>query len=765
MKKIILLFALLLLIAVGTGCSQTEVEEIEMSQETNKLPVYLDAGNYQLNFVYGDHGWGFDIIEGENVLFLNPTPAVIMTISNKKEDLVTTANPYDTVVVEDGVVVCTAQVTTEKGASFLVRDRYYVENDAFLVDRIVTVTGNTGDEKGFASVYQVIDPDGGGRDDYEYFIPSIIYKDSETLSSSAIMSNLTDVNYVKETRCGTPLAMLRSKTDGYSIGLVHVNPKISCEKNKYKQSLVKDNSQQYGSLGFTLKAEKEYPISVDFVYPATETPVSYEVGGTTRRYHEITTGTSHAYTLGLIPQKSSIYNEAMVDTYLSAISLEDIEIAQVDLDQVYALNMELYEKLYVEYSGADGKYSAGLPFAVNVKDLDDFYAVSFQMGFIGAQTAIAAELIRDGVQNSNEKLLTMGQKILNFWTAEHVYNNVLPPSWWQPSNDETAGSSTGYPSFLRCFVDGAEGILNACIYGKEVGLDYSSWENAVVKIADFLVDNQNSDGSYYRAYNVDGTVCTDTSSAAYQGTSKLNTPVAVRFLCSMYDYTKDNKYYDAAVKAADYCYEELYLRLGKYVGGTPDNPNVPDKEAAIYALYAFSAVYDMTGDEKYYAAVEHAAVSAMSWVYTYDFSVAYSSTMIYDSLNIFKEGNTAGWSLIATGHSAIDVFGATAYFEIFQQYVRSGDEAYLKLAGLLMNNTKQAMDLEGEWGYLYQGFALEACNVADHIFYTAENGVWLPWISAAYVEPMLQMKNTFGTYDIYEAIEQYSREELLEMIK
>lgn len=412
--------------------------------------------------------------------------------------------------------------------------------------------------------------------------------------------------------------------DGYSMGIVHVNPEISSTENKYKQSYVVSDSQNYGSLGFTLDSESEYPVSVDFVYPSTETPISYDAASATRRYHKITEGNEHSYTLGIIPQKSELYNDAMVDTYLTAISLETIKTAEVDLDAVYELNMELYDELYVYYEGADGKYSSGMPFAVNVKDFDDFYAVSFQMGFIGAQTTIAAELIWDGILYEDGNALKMGQEILNLWTADYVYESVLPPSWWQPVNGGNAGASTGYPSFLRCFVDGAEGILNACIYAKETNLDYSKWEDVVLKIADFLVENQNDDGSYYRAYNVDGTVCTDISSDAYQGTSKLNTPVAVRFLCSMYDYTNDTKYRDAVIKAADYCYED-----------------------------------------------------------TYDFAVSYSSTSVYDKLNIFKEGNTAGWSMIANGHSAIDVFGASAYYELFKQYLRSGNEAYQMVAGLL----------------------------------------------------------------------------------
>lgn len=724
----------------------------------------LQAGDYQLTLSPQSDGWHLSVSSKKGtVIYQNDAPAIINTVTSAASTAHTASAPYQEAKLSDGNITCTATVTSALSSTFRVTDVYRVQGAAFLVDRTVSVVKTDGLEAGFASVYSLCDPDGGDSSNYEYFIPSILYKDSTTLNRNALMSVISSQTYVKETRCGTPMAMLRGKKDGYSLGLVHVNPAIWSATSQFQQADAIDNNQQYGSLGYTIKSGK---VSVDYVYPSTETPRSYETGGIVRRFHAIDTSTTQQYTLGILVGSSSLYNEAMVDTYLSALSLETPAVATVNLDAVYDANMELYDKLYVHYqNSATGHHSSGFPFAVNVKNLTDFYHVSFQLGFIGCQPAIAAELIRDGYLNNNTSATKMGTEILNFWTADYVYNDVLPPSWWQPSGGSNAGSSTGYPSFLRSIVDGAEGILNACLYAKKANINYGQWENAVVKIADFLVNHQNADGSYYRAYNTNGTVCTDTSSEAYQGTSKLNTPVAVRFLCSMYDYTGDKKYYNAAVKAAEYCYNELCLKLGKYVGGTPDNPNVPDKEAAIYALYAFSAVYDMTGDKKYYPAVEHAAVSTMSWVYTYDFAVPFATTTQYDALNIFKEGNTAGWSIIATGHSAIDIFGSNAYYELFKQYLRSGDDGYLKISGLLQNNTKKGMDLNGQWGYYYKGLCLEACNVADQIFYTAENGVWLPWISAAFMEPMIRTEETFGNSDIYTLLKNHSREQLLAAMK
>lgn len=746
-RLLALLQAILMLqTACSSGAPATPQPEPEMTNT-------LTAGAYTLQFETTDGQWGLRLADASGTQFLQTTPMTVMTVTSAESQPVETAAGYETVETRDGTVIARGTVHTADGAAIDFVDTYSTSGNAFLMERTVTVAAAGTAETGFATAFAIADVTGGTADDYEYFIPSIIYKDNSCLKRNSILASLDAVNLVKETRCGTPLAMLRGKQDGASVALVHVNPQLSGTADQLGAPCLISDEQLYGSLGFTLDGRA----SVDFVWPSTETPTSYLTEGTVRRYHSLTPGREQHYTLGILPLQSDLWNTAMVETYLSALSLSTIEVdTEVDLNRVYDLNMELYDALCLKYEGSNGKYAAGYPFAVNVIDFDRYYEVSFQMGFIGAQTAIAAELLRDGIRNDRPSSLEKGTEILNFWTSETVFSDVLPSVWWKPAEGGDAGSHVGYPAFLRCFVDGAEGLLNACIYGAEADLDVSAWEAAVIRIADFLADNQNDDGSYYRAYWRGG----KPASESYQSKSKLNTPVAVRFLCRMYEYTGNEAYRTAAERAADYCYRELYETLGQYVGGTPDNPNVPDKEAAIYALYAFSAIYDLTGDERYYAALEHAAVCAMSWVYTYDYAVRDAASEEYAALNIFADGGTSGWSVIATGHSAIDVFGSNAYYELFRQYLRSGNAVYLTVAELLQNHTAKAMDLDGSRGYLYGGFALEASNTADWMFFTAENGVWLPWIAAAFMEPLIQTEERFGNGDLDALVAQHSLDEL-----
>ena len=58
---------------------------------------------------------------------------------------------------------------------------------------------------------------------------------------------------------------------------------------------------------------------------------------------------------------------------------------------------------------------------------------------------------------------------------------------------------------------------------------------------------------------------------------------------------------------------------------------------------------------------------------------------------------------------------------------------------------------------------LEACNVSGNVFSTAGDGVWLPWISHSFVDPIADMRDRYGNADVFLLSGEYQREKLLEM--
>ena len=724
----------------------------------------LLAGDYRLDFVSEGNGYSVQLVDTSvlsdktavatkaAVVFASAEPAGVSVMLDKKLMSYSTADVaknYETVSVQDYGYLCTVTVTTENGSEIAFQDRYYLHDDALAMSRTAEVTAIGQGDYGFETVYSFGSADSSkDYSDFDYFIPSILYKDSRDMTNGAQGSNLNVPKmYVKETRTGLPLAMLRDRKSGYSVAIAHLEPEITVNGKLYGGSNGSvDNSLQYGSIGYA----SEGGMAVNFCYPSAEMQGS----GWTRIYHEMAVGSSHTYKVSILPEKQDTYAKSMTETFKAAFNAELPEVAQdVEINSIYDDNIEVFDATYKEFD-TDGIVEAGVPFSLDLTSPDTYgdwsssQGYSFQMGFIGQQTSIGYFLLSAGLESDNAAMAEKGRTMLDFWASSKIMNSVLPPVWWDPVNGSTTASGTArnYPSFLRCFVDGMEGMLDACVYAKRNNIaGYESWETAVLKVGSWMAENQNEDGSFYRAYETSGAVCTRTDEYTWQGTSKLNTPVAVRFLVRLHEYTGEQKYYDAAVKAAEFSYQNLYLDREKYVGGTPDNPNTVDKEAAIYALYCFDAAYELTGEEKYLEAAEHAAVSALSWVYCYDFAVPSGSDA---EINTFADGGVSGFSLIATGHSGADNYSSVLYYEFYKLYLHTEDEFYLDAAYFLQQNTKLSSDYNGEVGYAFRALCPEATGVADFSLGGSGAKLWLVWCGVVNIQPIVYMRSTFGEADI-----------------
>lgn len=780
-KLIGLMVIVSMLLQMLVGCTNAVEDTTNSRQEStnSSLPdapansLSRDAEDFLLigtGYRLRLSGAGGVMIENANngkVLFYQTEPATVKVrgkgsgigVETYKETTYSVA--YTEVTTQKWGYRCVADIKTDSGSIFEVTDDYYLtDNGVFAMERSVQVTNAESADVGFASIVSLVNGSKSNcYDDFDYFIPSILYKDGEQVVSGAIASNLDlDRVWVKETRTGLPMVMAFHKTENYGLALAHIDTEISVGSSVGGGSKGEANDElQYGAVGLTITPQ----LSVDFVYPCTEGPTTYDSGsGMIARYHTVKAGNMHTYRVAMIPTEQDGYTDAMVDCYQKAYLAEDRYLADLDMEDIYEQTIEIFSEEYREYTYNGEVVAAGLPWALDLPDGENSEGVSFQMGFVGQQIPLAYQMYRYGLDNNDDDVKTKGLNILNFWAK--IVNNAsyFPTVWWDPQGNATGGSARNYPVFLRCLVDGMEGLLDAYRISEAYGEENSQWLAAVEKVASNLVDKQNEDGSFYRAYNRDGSVNTDTSNATYQGTSKLNTPIAVRFLAKMWEQTGDEKYKDAALAAASFSYDELYVKLGKYVGGTPDNPNTVDKEAAVYAMYCFDAAYQLSGEEKYLKAAEHAAVSTMSWTYVYDFAVP-NSTANDVAKNPFANGGVIGYSVIATGHSGADNYSAYAFYEMYKMYLFTENEFYRKCALLLQIDTKLSTDYDGRVGYKYQAMMPEATNVADFAFKSVET--WLPWSGVANVEPIANLYETFGVYNIQDI--KLSVEEQLEILE
>ena len=212
----------------------------------------------------------------------------------------------------------------------------------------------------------------------------------------------------------------------------------------------------------------------------------------------------------------------------------------------------------------------------------DISSVSFQFGFVGQQPGIGYQLLRYGDKENVPEAFEKGVNVIDFWVRTAMTDSGLPQMCYNPN----IKGFEPYPHYVRMLADGIEAILDAYVYLRKKGDERPAWLEFCRKTADWLVNIQNEDGSFYRAYNTDGSIRMD---------SKSNTPSVIRFLVQFYLVTGDERYKAAAIKAGEWSYDNCLPNL-EYRGGTCDNTDIQDKEAGIYALFGFLALYDLTGE-------------------------------------------------------------------------------------------------------------------------------------------------------------------------
>jgi len=670
---------------------------------------------------------------------------------------VTLTRGYDSVVPHENGYLAEARAVSENGSVFLFRDLYTPVGDGVLMSRTVLAEKADGGDEGFSTEFR-LEPADRQQSEPEWFIPSLLYRDSGDITPAAAFSPekfRKGANLLRETRCGLPMVMMRDPDSGLAVSLAHIAEGLSDADDITPAEALGafrvDGRCRYGYLG--IEKGTEDGSAICWGYPYRECPRVYgaRYDGSEQEsmcYHPAEEGFRQEYRLYITAVRTADYNEAMTELFLRNYSRQPMQIAEADTERIYNVSVDDLSELYVETT-----LGRGTPFAVFV-DNGQHHSISFQIGFIGMQTTLAHHMLRRGIREGNEDLVKKGTAILDFWSSLAGTESGVVKAWF----DDTTFRC--YPPFLRIMSDGMEGMLDAVLAVRASGrkdIDTDQWLAMALRFADFLAERQNGDGSYYRAYdyhgnayehdNPDGlrgdfTVIAGVKYDKTMGTSKLNTAIPVRFLVRIWEFTGDGRYLAAAKRAGDYVYRVLYP-TGRYVGGTPDNPNTVDKEAGMYALFAYSALYGATEDPKYLKAAEQAAVFVMSWTYLYRFRVPNPGHLL--AAQAAEQGCSDGLSVIATGHSFADTYLSVAYYEFFKLYVRTGDERYRHMALFLEKNTKQTMNLYGRFGYVKESFMAECTSLADFCFRTAETrGVWLPWITAVNIEPICLMERTFG---------------------
>lgn len=641
---------------------------------------------------------------------------------------------YATLARQGEAVQGRGELHTPGGSTFRFTDTYTAGPvaDSVVLARAVAVVPGTTTDAGFQTRFGIREDAPVPLRDHDYFIPGILYRDNHDAQAQALAANLgDDYLLVREDRMALPLVMMRRVRDGATLALAHLAPDGSTCVADYAGGRVIDARIQVASLGVHAQAAP----TVAFWYPGSEGQRTYCPGADgsvdpghrwAERFHPVRADVPHAYRLLITLARHADFPRAMRATWRTAYAQIAPPVLATDLRAATAASMKLVTDWTIERNGCPG-----IPFRLKLPrgDLENDSDINYQMGFVGQQLPLAFLVLRQGLVAHEEQLVRRGEGVVDFWSARALTAEGLPRTWFDvfPQPHWRA-----YNTFLRVASDGLAGALRAWEVMRSHGRAKPGWLRFCRGFGDWLVAHQQADGSWCREYAWDGRIADE---------GRLNTTHPIPFLLALAAATGEGSYRSAALRAGDFCWSHVHQAFA-YVGGTPDNPNVIDKEAGALALDAFLALHEATKEPRWLEAACQAADFTETWQYSWRIAVPAD-----DPASRFpKAASSTGFSLIATGHSGADLFLAGAAFPYYRLFRLSGDAHYGDMARRFLYDTKSAVDVGGSLGYGHVGLCPEAISLAV----PRGRGVdmWLPWLSYAMLDPVARLEDTYGITDI-----------------
>lgn len=652
---------------------------------------------------------------------------------------------YSNVSLENGTLTCQGLIASKHGTQFLVTDRFAAgKPGSFELRRFITIQRENPADRFFNSLFGIEVAEKHAIGENEYFVPGVWYRTNfQSRMAGALAAHPDDPYFLfREDRLPLPLVTGRDISDGVTVSLIHADSDPTTFVGEAGTDRIVDERMQFGSLG----VRQIGGTSLAFMFPGSEGGRNHVDRRNSNvwalRSHPVKSGVRHHYRLLIGFSKTDAYPDAVESTWKQAFERYHPKLRPVNIASAFSGLIDTLDH-YCVRTGQRSYDAPGFPFSVYLPS-GKVRAYNYQMGFIGRQLPNAWILIHQGLAEKRGELLAKGAEIVDFWAANCLTPAGLPRTWYDPAEGGRihgswrSGDNPRGGTSMRVATTGMEGMLAAWHLMERNETGKPAWLTACRKFGDWLVENQNGDGSFYLAYGhqlVNG---------KHQPTesSKSTTTNPIRFLVMLYQTTGDARYRDAALRAGNYCLIHIHEAY-HYAGSVIDNPNVIDRESGQEAMYAFLALHDLTWEKQWLDAAVQAAHYTETWMYSYEVPPEIGR----ESNDFPGNRSIVGQTLIATGQSSADLGLAFSSFDYYRLYLFTGDRHFLDVARLLVHNTKQSLNWDGS---LYpgkeKGLQLEAFSVTI----PRRRGVMecLSWNYTAHLDPLIRFQDAFGSMDI-----------------
>jgi hypothetical protein len=578
------------------------------------------------------------------------------------------------------------------------------------------------------------------RQQVQIFAPGMIYGGTERLTKVAIGgANFQNYLRIREDRLPAPLFGLRF-ADGRTLTALDPAPDGStslADADDIGVRTLVDGGVKVGAIGADFVDGKT---QLGFWFPGTEGEVTYTgnayPGGQRptwrRRYHPIRNQIRQDYRIDFQVSDSKTFPDFYTKAWRWAWQTLQPKVTPYDLKQVRETLVKQLAGEIVRYPiGMVGisnwmQAPAGVPFQRDNRSI---------MGFTGKALESAEHVLLDQQLHPANWPDSVRRNALELFDTFAGKLPLAPPrgEGFDLRNGQLSQALfvQGVPEvFLRSFTDDLKATLRAYRREKKAGVEHPNWLAWARSFADWLLPQQAPEGGFPRTwmFGKPTVEISDRSPAASYN--------AVPFLAMLSGETGERKYLDAAIRAAEFCWQSQIG--GVFSGGTIDNPDVIDKEAGTLSLEAYLSLYEITKERKWLDRAAAAGRFAETWMFLWDIPMPAEAD---DARLHWKRGvPTTGAQLIATGHSLTDNYMTFDVDEYAQLAKLSGDTHFRDVARILLHNTKGMLALPGRtFDLRAPGWSQEHFSFAPWRGYGLHRG-WLPWVTTSHLNGILSLE-------------------------